>query len=259
MLGKSVIRRVRGWIPLSRRARLIARHLPPARWYGTAVTLTRLQWGVCRLLWWRPDILLRHAVFLDLFLLELTQYGPFPIRSRIEGAEHLPQPGSRTKGYLYCTAHVPLFSAQVRVLREIDAAPPLVMALSGAIGTDGCYPIPGLRERVPAVPPGAKTMVRIRREIQSGRTFGSLTDEYAGGPLKPQLFRLAGRLEAPLLFIFSELDRDGAIKLSVVPPPYPLCDTEEKLQANLLAFNTERQRRLAPFHGSKPAAQPRRK
>jgi hypothetical protein len=242
---------------MQRRARIIAKTLPPDRWYSAAVALTRAQWAFCRALWWRPDIALRNSVFLDLLLLELMHHGTFPIRSRVVGADHLPRGGCNTTGVLYCTSHLPLFALQARILCESDAIPSMVIALAAAIGPDGTYPMPGLDIRVPAVAPGAKAMVRVKRELQNGRIVGSLMDEYPGGPLKPQLFRLAGKVGAKVVFLFSELDKDNNVTLTAALPPFPACATDEEIQANLAAYDRERQRILAPFHGSKEAAQPR--
>lgn len=242
---------------MQRRAWFIAKTRPPEEWYNAAVALTRIQWALCRALWWRPDIALRNSVFLDLLLLELMRYGTFPIRWRAVGAEHLPRGGNNQTGVIYCTSHLPLFAVQARILTELDAMPSMVIALAGAIGPDGTYPMPGLDIRVPAMPPGAKAMVRVRRELQNGKIVGSLMDEYPGGPLKPQLFRLAGKVGAKVVFLFSELDKNDCVTFTAALPPFPACATDEEIQANLAAYDRERQRILAPFHGSKEAAQPR--
>lgn len=242
---------------MQRRARIIAKTLPPARWYSAAVVLTRIQWAFCRAIWWRPDVALRNSVFLDLLLLELMHYGTFPIRWRAVGAEHLPRGGSNDTGVIYCTSHLPLFAVQARVLCELDAIPSMVIALATAIGADGTYPMPGLEIRVPAMAPGAKAMVRVKRELLNGKVVGSLMDEYPGGPLKPQLFRLAGKVGAKVVFLFSELDKDNFVTFTAALPPFPACATDEEIQANLAAYDAQRQRILAPFHGKEEAAQPR--
>lgn len=236
---------------------MIASTLPPERWYSAAVVLTRIQWALCRALWWRPDIALRNSVFLDLLLLELMQFGTFPIRWTIDGAEHLPRGGTESEGVLYCTAHLPLFAAITRVLHEVDAAPSFVIALQGAISADGTYPKVGLSTGVPALPPGARGMVRAMRGLQNGGIVGCLMDEYPGGPLKPQLFRLAGKVGARVVLLFSELDDQNRIKLTVALPPFPECATDEQINANLADYNALRQRILRPFHGNDKSAQPR--
>lgn len=257
MLVRSFIRRLRNSISLERRARIIAKTLPPRRWYRAAVVLTHLQWAICRLLFWRPDILLRNSIVLDRLLLELMQFGTFPISWRAVGAEHLPCGGSNDTGVIYCTSHLPLFALQARVLYELDATPSLVIALAGAIDAEGTYPMPGVKDRVPALPPGGRTIARVMRQLQNGKVVGSLMDEYPGGPLKPQLLRMAGKVDAKVVYLFSELDDQNCIRLTAALPPFPGCKTEEEVQANLAAYEKERQRILAPFHGSRRSAQPR--
>lgn len=225
------------------------------------MTLSRLQWGFYRVLWWRPDILLRTSVLLDVYLHELSKLGEFPIPWQVEGAEHLPTPGMANSsgggGALYCAAHLPFFSAHARVLLELGAAPSLVIALANAIDADGGYPLPGIRQSIPALPPSASTLIKVHRALKGGAIVGSMMDAYPGGPLKPQLFRLAGKNGTRVIFLFSELDAKQGMKLIVAQPPFPIPDTEEKVQANLEAYDRERRRILAGFRGNHPAAQPR--
>ncbi len=263
MLGKTLLQRLRSLLRLSRRAALIARR-PPTLWFPAAVLLSRLQWGFYRLLWWRPDILLRTSVLLDVYLYELSKLGEFPIPWRIEGAEHLSagpalgdEGGGERGGTLYCAAHLPFFSAHARVLLELNAAPALVIALAGAINAEGGYPLPGLKKSIPALAPSTSTLVKVHRALKGGATVGSMIDAYPGGPLRPQLFRLAGKSGTRVLFLFSELDATRRMRFVVAQPPFPVCDTEEKVQANLRAYDAERQRILARFKGNHPAAQPR--
>jgi hypothetical protein len=261
VLVRTIVRALRGRVSLGRRARWIVRTSPPGDWYDWAVKLTRLQWALCRCAWWRPDIARRNAVFLDLLLLELNESGKFPIRWRVEGREHLG--GGQNPGdppILFCSSHLPFFAVHMYFLRELEVPPALVIALEGAIGPNGCYPIPGLQEGVPAVPPGPKSLVRVKRALQNGDSVGSMMDEYAGGPLKPQLLGLVGKVRARPLFLFSELDADGAAKLTIAPLPFPACDSEEAIQANMAAYDRERQRILLSIgkraRGGSSAIQP---
>ncbi len=257
MLGKYVLQRLRSLLRLSRRAALISRR-PPDQWFRIAVLLSRLQWGFYRLVWWRPDILLRTSVLLDVYLHELSQLGEFPIPWQVVGAEHLSQVTDKQPGgVLYCAGHVPFFSAHARVLLHLDAAPSLVIALAEAIDAEGGYPLPGLKKSIPALPPGTSSLVRVYRALQAGGTVGSMIDAYPGGPLRPQLFRLAGKTKTRILFLFSELDEAQGMKFTVALPPYPVCDTEDKVQANLKAYDGERRRILTRFRGDHPASQPR--
>ena len=262
MFGKNLLWSLRSLLRLSRRAALIA-HRSPATWFSMAVYLSRMQWGFYRLLWWRPDILLRTSVLLDVYLYELNKLGKFPIPWRAVGAEHLRcrtaniTGGVHTGGTLYCAAHLPLFSANVRVLDELNAAPTLVIALADAINPEGGYPLPGTEKSIPALAPSTSTLAKVHRALQSGATVGSMIDAYPGGPLKPQLFRLAGRTGSRVVFLYSELDAERQMKLTIASPPHPVPDTEAKVQANLLAYDKERKRILAHYRGDHPASQPR--
>ncbi len=233
----------------------------------TAVRLCQVQWGVYRLLWWRPDILLRTSILLDEYIGELSRMGQFALPWNVTGAEHLHGGKGGTNGdgpiggthcgTLYCAAHLPLFSAQARVLDEMNAAPSLVIALAEAITKEGGYPLPGAGKSIPAFPPGISTLAKVHRALECGATVGSMIDAYPGGPLRPQLFRLAGRTGSRVLFLYSELDRFRRMKFTIALPPFPVPDTEEKVQANLLAYDTERKRILARFRGDHPNCQPR--
>ena len=231
--------------------------LPRRRWYAAAVALTRVQWAFCRLLFWRPDICLRNSICLDRLLLELMRFGTFPVRWRAAGTAHLPRGGTEANGVIYCTSHLPLFALQARVLHEMNATPSLVIAHPEAIDSAGTYPMPGVEERIPALPPGGRTMARVMRELQKGKVVGSLMDEYPGGPLKPQVLRMAGKVGARVVYLFSELDDQNAIRLTATLPPFPACSTEEEIQANLAAYEQQRRRILHRFRGTTEAAQPR--
>lgn len=259
MPAKLVLQRLRSLLRLSRRAALIARR-PPGRWFPVAVRLTRLQWGLYRLLWWRPDISLRTTVLLDVYLHELSQLGEFPLPWKVQGAEHLVRDESAQAGpggVLYCAAHLPFFSAQARVLTELGAPPTLVMALAEAINAEGGYPLPGLKGSIPALPPSTSSLIKIHRALQSGATVGSMIDAYPGGPLRPQLLRLAGKTKSKVLFLFSDLDEAQEMAFRIALPPFPFCATEEQVTANLLAYDAERRRILARYRGNQPGAQPR--
>lgn len=262
MFGKNLLRSLRNLLRLSRRAALIARR-SPTMWFATAVYLSRLQWGFYRLIWWRPDILLRTSVLLDVYLYELNKLGTFPIPWQVVGREHLENDAAsasgcpRQGGTLYCAAHLPFFSAHARVLDEMKAAPSLVIALADAIDKEGGYPLPGMNKSIPALAPSTSTLVKVHRALQGGATVGSMIDAYPGGPLKPQLFRLAGKTGSRVIFLFSELDDNRQMKFTIARPPHPVPDTEEKVQANLLAYDTERKRILSHYRGDHPRSQPR--
>lgn len=259
---KNFLRGLRSLLRLSRRAAAIARR-PPEVWFATAARLCELQWGFCRLLWWRPDILLRTSILLDAYLGELDRLGQFPIPWNVVGAEHLhggacSATGGRNRGgTLYCAAHLPLFSAHARVLDEMNAAPSLVIALAEAIDNEGGYPLPGAGKNIPAIAPGISALAKVHRALEKGATVGSMIDAYPGGPLRPQLFRLAGRTGSRVVFLYSELEEERRMKFTIALPPFPVPDTEEKVQANLLAYDMERKRILARFRGDHPNSQPR--
>ena len=262
MFGKILLRSLRNLLRLSRRAALIARR-SHAAWFLTAARLSRLQWGFYRLIWWRRAFLLRPAVVGVVFVYDFKKLGMFPIPWHAVGAEHLRcntscvTGGRHRGGTLYCAAHLPLFSAHARVLEEMNAAPSLVIALAEAIDKEGGYPLPGMGKSIPALPPSTSTLVKVHRALRSGATVGSMIDSYPGGPLKPQLFRLAGKTGSRVVFLYSELDAEKRMKFTIALPPHPVPDTEEKVQANLLAYDKERKRILAHYRGDHPASQPR--
>ena len=189
-----------------------------------------------RLVWPRPDISLRNAVFLDRLLLELDRLDTFPVPIRVTGAALPSAARPKNAGLVYCSVHIPLFSLQLRGILEAGCPIPLVIAHHAAINANGQFPIPGSEHRLAAIAPGAKTMVRVRSELANGGVIGSMLDSFSGSELTPHLLQLAGKLNDSVVFVWSELGEDT---------PFPVCDTEAKVLANMAALRARRDLLLA--------------
>ena len=254
-LARTVLRHARQLVAIRRRAKLIVRFVPRERWFAAAMRFSRLQWALSRAIWWRKDILLRNALFPDHMLSALTRYGAFPIPWRLVGEEYLPGGVLQRNGesVVYCTIHVPLFTLQIHVSHLHRRIPKMVVVFAGNIDQDGTYAIVGTKERWPAMPPGGQTLVKMRRELANGGTAASMLDAYAGGPMRAQLLQFAGRVKANVVFIWTEIAEDGVPVVTYAPAPHLICDTQEKVEANLLALERKRAEILSTFYRRKKA------
>ncbi|WP_446744555.1 hypothetical protein [Silvibacterium acidisoli] len=238
-----VIALVRSLMPLSRRVRILTFFIPRAWWFRTSVILASGQTRLTRLLG-RRDAYLQDSLLLDYWLVQLTNVGPFPIPYEVIGARHLyHRPGDKN-GLVYVGVHLPCYTVAIRSLEDLQAKPNLAIAAAVSIGSDGCYPLVGLKERLPAVEPGAAAFMRTKRELKANGAVVSMLDGHIGMPLTHQLLQLAGKIGARVIAFWTEFSADGTIRIVFSDPPYPVCDTDEKVKANMDAIHIERERIL---------------
>lgn len=228
-------------MPLSRRVRILTSSLPSTLWFRAALTLCSLQIHTTRLLG-RRDSRLQDALLLDYWLIQLTQSGPFAIPYTAHGAEHLGHTPDDKCGIVYAGVHLPCYSVAIRSLVDLDAMPDLAIAASVSIDEDGCYPLVGLKEKLPASPPGAGALLRTKRILSENGSVVSMLDSHIGMALTTHLLQLAGRFGARVVLFWTERDPSGAIHVTFAAPPFEVCDTEFKVQANLQAISQERDR-----------------
>ena len=234
--------------PLRYRVRLFQSLVPRRFWFPCALALNRCLAAIARLAGCRECA--RYEAFsVDGWLAELTLGGPFPVRYRVDGAQHLARTDDDKRGILFCGVHIPLTGVVTRALTELGAAPDFVLAAPHNINPSGQSLPVGMRQGLNALPPGPTLLRQVRRVLSQGGTFASLMDEAVGAPLRPTLMRLAGSVRARIIFSWAVMDASRTVVVICRPAPHPIPDTEEKVRANLAVLDEQRQRVLASLRG----------
>ena len=229
MLGRS-LKSIASLIPLSRRARIVSALLPARHWYGFAVFASSLHRKL------GPRVgdsgPLTEALMLDNWLRALTFYGEFPIPWQPGQVEILAQnkPGH---GVLYCWTHVPLIEIPLRALLDLGYSLDYVVADPGKIVDGDQFVVPGLRQRVTAISADKRVLTKVRTALNQGKSVACLADTEIFGPLSSQALRVAGMVNAFVIFQWAEQLLDGSIQVTFIPAPHPFCSNDAEIQENL--------------------------
>jgi len=210
---------------------LLAKFLPPSRWYWAALRISRFEAFVGNL--FRPgDPGWCHAWMLHYWVDALRMFGPFPIPIRTVGMELVKSNRANGRGVLLCSAHAPLFELILTALSNSELAPDLVVSAPYSI-TDGRYRIPGTGGSVTQVPTGANSLLRIRSTLRSGGLVACMLDETVENPLSGNVLRLSAKVSATILFWTVSLHQDGVVDVAIEGKRDFLFDTEAAIQATL--------------------------
>lgn len=232
-------------VSLERRARLLAAVVPPQHRFRAAVLMSRWH-GFASSTLGGSKRGFTEAYMREHWLIELSRLGAFPVPLRVTGAELLgPSPSDRA-GVLMCGTHVPLLRAILRAAIETGHPPSLVLAKPNTMmsGTAMLQPT-GLEEGIPAAPPGAEGLLKIRSVLRKNGLAACTLDGALGAPSHPDVLILAGWLGARIVHFTATLAPDGVIDISFHNRVHPFCDSYEAIQANLRAIQEEEVRLLA--------------
>ena len=182
-----------------------------ARWLEPVVRRTQAYADRARL---QTDDL--RETSLDLLLMMLTRHGTtFRPQLRVDGAEHLPPPGTRP--ILVVSPHTMLSMLFLRYLEDEGYAPFVIAEYPG-------LRIPGTRAPARTLSESPSLLFKVRRLLAEGQAIATMIDR--DGPRRRhatvsgrdgQLFvseaclRLALRLDAQVVFLATRMDDDSNI------------------------------------------------
>ena len=235
-------------VPLRRRVGLFKLLVPRRFWFQGVLILSRILATIARLLGFQ-HCAGYEASTVDGWLSELTLRGPFPVKYRVIGAEHLAKSAADQAGLLHCGVHLPLTAVMMRGFLDSGASPDLLLVAPHNVNPDGKWMPAGSAVGFNAIAPGPGLLPRVRTLLSEGGRFGSLMDADVGAPLRPTLMRLAGSVRARVILSWAVMDATRTIVVTHQTPPYPIPDTEEKVRANLAVLEELRQRVLASLQG----------
>lgn len=241
----SVMKRLAKAFSMQRRARVVAAIVPRRHWFRVAVLMSRWHARItCTFRRNRRGI--SEAYLREDWLIELSRLGPFPVPIRIHGAELLKPTASDHAGVVMCGTHVPLIMVVMRATILAGCKPELVVADPDNMALENgmLYPT-GLREGVPTAHPGPAGLLRIKTILRKRGLVVSTLDGHAGGPSRPDLLVLAGRLGARVVIYRPELAPDGVVDVSFHNAVHPFCDSDEAIEANMQAIRQEERELLA--------------
>lgn len=232
-------------VSLERRARLLAVVVPPKHWFRAAMLMSRWH-AFASSTFGGSKRGLTEAYMREHWLIELSRLGAFPVPLRISGAELLAPSPSDRGGVLMCGTHVPLLRAVLRAAIQTGHPPDLVLAKPNTMmkGSAALQPT-GLAYGVPAAPPGAEGLLKIRTVLRKNGLVACTLDGDPGAPSHPDVLVLAGWLGARIVHFTPMLAPDDVIEISFHNRVHPFCDSYEAIQANLREIQEEEARLLA--------------
>jgi hypothetical protein len=251
---KRITAQVKQVFSLPRRLMLFQLIVPNRFWFSGVLALSRVQAAVARMAG-RPKCARYEALLVDRWLWELTLRGCFPIKYRVNGAQHLRMPNPGEVGTLYCSFHLPLSSVILRGLLESGVTLQFVIIASHIMNMDGNMDgkggwIPtGLDEAIKALPPGPATLLRARTVLRNGGSLATMLDRNFDQPLQPQMMRLAARVRARVVLCWVEMDATDILTVTYMTAPHPVPDTDEKVLANLAVLEDQRERIIGRLRG----------
>lgn len=235
-------------VPLRYRVALFQWLIPRRFWFPGVLKLCRCLATIARFVGFRKCAGY-EASSVDGWLSELTLRGPFPVKYRVIGAQHLAKTTGDEAGILYCSVHLPLAAVMMRGFLELGASPDLLLAAPHNINQDGKYLPAGTADGFNAIPPGPGLLRKVRTLLSEGGRFASMMDADVGGPLRPTLMRLAGSVRARVILCWAVMDATRTIVVTYVTAPHPIPDTEDKVLANLAVLQEQRRRVLGNLRG----------
>jgi hypothetical protein len=170
----------------------------------------------------------------------------FDLRLRIEGEAELERALAREEPLILCTAHFALTLAAPRALAERGRD--VVVIANASPQSDGWHW--GLRRPLRILANGPDVLLRARTLLRHGETLICYVDDarkVAGSPrpisyISPNIFHLARRTGARILFLGSRLDPSGAIVINFHLPtlsrPTSACEAD-LAAAEFAAFASE--------------------
>lgn len=201
----------------------------------------------------------RHTLkarILNLWLGALTSTGkPFPIKLRISGAEAVYEAAHNPGGVIISGAHLPMIRLLPRALAELGNAPTVLVASQQS--PPGRFVVWGMVEKMPALMPAPNVLVKVRTVLRRGGSVLMMADPHPGEPYSFQIFRLAPRVGARVVFTTWKLAHDGVIEFSFFAPPNPFCLSEKAIYENLEVL--ERKAKHILYGDSAPPADAARK
>ncbi|WP_461133922.1 hypothetical protein [Spirosoma lituiforme] len=195
----------------------ITRIFPQSKWYRIAYVVSGiLAKGTGMLTFMRKPkkykdtVAIDHAFKLNHFLSVMTQGGkPFPIPTFAQGIELFRKP--RPNGVVLCSTHIPLSKVAARHLIEHNFMPTIALAADPTL--INCISIWGITEKVPAVRTGSHVLQKAKTVLKEGGSVVALVDKTLGEVYSPNIFRLAEKINADIIFFDAALQPDGIIKV----------------------------------------------
>ncbi|MEO8735777.1 MAG: hypothetical protein ABI380_04485 [Edaphobacter sp.] len=240
----SLLKRLARLISMTRRARIVAAVVPTRHWFRAAKLMSRWHARVTGAMG-KSRRGISEAYMREDWLIELSQLGPFPVPMRVCGAEFLKATTSDRCGVILCGTHVPLIRVVLRAAILHGRKMELVVAQPNSSNVNNTIQPTGLSECIPIVAPGLNGLLKIRTVLRRNGLAACTLDERIGSPSRPDLLVLAGRLGARVVTYRASLAPDGVVNVSFQNAPYPFCDSDEAIEANLRAIREDERRTIA--------------
>ncbi len=187
--------------------------LAPSEWYWITYKLTRFTAyaSIHKSFMYTNTYELTRAYKLNEMLALFTRkdrYFPIPIKAKGLDVFNKPRPN----GLILCSVHIPLSKVALRHLIEAGLQPSVAIAANpGVVDSIAVW---GIREKIPAIRTGSFVLNRAKTILKQQGTVVALVDKELGSEFSPNLFKLAHRVQADIVFFMAELLPNGYVEVS---------------------------------------------
>ena len=180
---------------------------------------------------------------LNTYLSLITRIGvPFPVKIR----KTIWQNDIDNKdGIIFITVHLPLIKVAIASLltdgQVIDAA------LAAEPTLDGKMSFWGITKKVPVIQTGAMSLLKVKSILEHKGSVVLMADKDPESIIYPNIFHLAAKTNARVLFLLAFLNEDSVIEISLYQPPYCQSSSIQQTEENIKALREAREEILLKY------------
>lgn len=175
---------------------------------------------------------MRKARHMDTLLAFLSRKSDFPISSIFK--PYQPKNCERT---IICTIHIPLIKVAIRDFIENNEN--IQAAIIGKKTKDGKMALWGAKTKLNTIVKSPYVLVKTKHILENNGNVLVMVDDLNTGEISPNIFHLAGKVNAQVIYIFSKLMNDGKVMGEICIPPYPKCLSKEEINSNISFLQTK--------------------
>ena len=179
----------------------------------------------------------------NIYLSLLTRLGhAFPIKTKkVIWKENI----EKDCGVIFISVHLPLI--KVAIAKLIEDGHEINAALSASLTQDGKMAFWGITKKVPIIQSGAMSLVKVKSILTNKGSIVMMAD---AGPLSmiyPNIFHLAAKINARILFLFAYLNEKGVIEITLTEPSHSQISDDKQLEKNITDLREAREEILIKY------------
>ncbi len=148
-------------------------------------------------------------------------------------------------GVIYISVHLPLI--KVAIAKLIEDGKDIDAGLSASYSVDGKMSFWGITKRIPIIQTGPMSLLRIKSILKNKGSIVMMADTGLYSIIYPNIFHLAAKTNARVMFILAYLNENGVIEINLTEPPHIQFNTEEQIEENITALRMARETILVNY------------